>query len=322
MICGIGKRLVDMATDNNLNLSNIKYMLSRMASYSWPVITAYIFFIVRYLASKGRRKDYFLKSLPCILAMTASVTIVIVTIGSWGQARVLWPGIVMAILFIARNILEITARIPVAVKNTLSVVFAIAYVWWLVSLTQWQIRITEEYNTVYNNALALADSPTEVYMGSYTASDEVPFYLMGVVNNPLDSKFTCSQLTTSIKPRPNAQIIMAVDPAMTGPFDEWPEVPGNAGVRGVYPWIAVRDTSFHRIHVVLGPPPANKTPIDKLLIRLKYGPNPGNTEVDLNTDIFHKVFLADSSVVYRLDHEPFGRTLEGREVLRIDRADD
>lgn len=319
LYCGIARRLRHIVLTDTYSVSVIRYLVSRIVSQGWPIFLSFLIFVLRFIFQKEDRAEYFRKSFPTLLAMGASIVIVLVV---HDVGRVLWPGIVMAIIFLTTNTGDLAAFIPTKAKYAATVVFAIVYAIWFIPLIKWQIKMTAENESVYENIVSLKESPTEVYPGPYTPSSDVPFYLMGIVCNPLDHYFNQIMMTTSVKPRNEAKMLLAVDRAMTGPFDEWPEVPGNAGVRGVYPWIAVRDTSFHRIHVVLGPPPANKTPIDKLLIRLKYGPNPGNTEVDLNTDIFHKVFLADSSVVYRLDHEPFGRTLEGREVLRIDRADD
>ncbi len=319
LYCGIARRLNHVVSAGNYSVSVIKYLISRIASQAWPIFLSYFIFLLRFIFQKRNRAGYFKKSLPCLLAMAAELVIVFVV---HSMDRVLWPGTIMAIIFLAINIGDFAAAVPAKAKYAAAAAFAIVYAAWFIPLIRWQKIMTAENNNVYETMLSLRNSPTEVYPGHYTPSSEVPFYLMGIVCNPLDHYFTQNMMATSVKPRLDAKMLLAVDPAMTGPFEEWPEVPGNSGVRGVYPWIAVRDTSFHRIHMVLGPPPANKTPIDKLLIHLKYGPNPGKAEVNLNTGRFHEIYLPDSSVVYRLDHEPLGRTLMGREVLRIDRADD
>lgn len=311
---GTWHRYFDVELGREPFMASLPFLVSRMASASWPLWTALLLFTVRAATAPHKRKQLLKDNLPYIAAIAANMVIVLAV---KGLGRTSWPGIIMAVLLVINLVRPLTARVSYRATAAISLVFACVYALWFVELIKWQKKIYEENAVLTANVERLGSSPTQVYPGPYTPSEAVPFYLMGIVNNPIDDAATRRSLAASVKPKVQSPMIVAVTASMDGPYDEWPLVEGNASVRGVWPMIATTDSTSTRLRVTFGTDTRRLSPLNRLISRIKDGSNAAAPVLDL---AFRRdtVTLPDRTRVFAIMPEPLPRTVKGREVLRID----
>lgn len=311
---GTWHRFFDIKLGKEPFAASLPFLVTRMVSGSWPLWTALLLFIIRLFAAKhDRRKLLLTENLPYIAAIAANMVIVLAV---KGLGRTSWPGILMAILLVVGLIRPFIDKTKPVVAAVVSLAFACLYSLWFVQLIKWQKLIYEENAVLTANVERLGPSPTQVYPGPYTPTDDIPFYLLGIVNNPIDETATRRSLAASVKPQVNAPMIVAVTPAMEGPYGEWPLVAGNASVRGVWPMIATVDSTSTRLRVTFGTDTRRLSPLNRLISRIK-----GDSESGPVLDLAFRrdtVALPDRTRVFAIMPEPLPRTVKGRDVLRID----
>lgn len=301
---------------HNSSMSHIPFVLTRWGSQLWPMALAAVISIIVLLLKKGQRRSIFAQILPFFTGMAA---IAVISLVLCAFERSLWPGDLLAIIVMMRmtgsavNNRSLRAHIGIAC-------FIVAYSVWLGSLIIWQKRMKADNDALMAGLPACLETRSNILVGPYLPTDSVPAHLMGIVSNPIETCNTHLILGAYICQGTNNITIVGVEPSMSGPFDTWPVIEGDMGLRGVWPWVAGTDTTAHAVRLRLGPPSDNMTLINKAITRLKEGANPGETEITLKL-IWHPVYFSDGSVVYSFITEPLPRTKAGREVLRADRAD-
>lgn len=312
LVGGTMSRLNAWVYVSNGPLSTLPFLLTRIASQTWPFLLTIVTFLVRWFTATDRKAQW-QRFVPYLFAILANLAIALLLAH---LDRIFWPAFVLCIVYLVDSISRIPYRIPTIVKAGCAIAFIAAYAWWGLQLIGWERHIRSEYDILYNTVVAQSSTPTTIYRAPYTPTTSRPYYLMSIAQNPIDDKFGRQGLAAIGKPRIDSQLLVA-SPSMAGSFDTWPSIEGTAGVRGVWPMVATRDTTHSKLMFTIEPPRSNQTPINRLILRLSAGADLEPRQLELLTDYLYVINI-DGDTLYTIEHEPMPRTLVGGTVLSID----
>lgn len=297
------------------SIGGLKYSLSRLASQAWPFWLAAAVCCLSAVRARSLRIPSWTVVYPLLAGSLVNIGIVVVL---QKFQRALWPLDLMSGLALIVMASSAVKERFAGIAAVAAVLFAAVYGWWLVELVKWERVFGQEHAALMAEMAKKRGERTEVFAGSHTPSSKAPWYLMEISHNQHDDVYNRSWTRSYFNRGAGRTFIVASDPSMLGPFEEWPLIPGTAGVRGVWPMIAMADTTADRhLMFTVGAPAGNETPIDRLLIRIKEGPAPADVKISLGT-VFHPIVAAGEGEAYAIETEPLPRTLKLRDVIRID----
>lgn len=298
------------------NFSEYYRMVTRLLSQLWIGYVAIALFSVKLWRNKGRRRQIFVTYLPLLAAMVAGFGIpVVLTL----LDRVIWPFDLFSCLLIMQLVTPRLDRIGVRWSVIAGLVFVLLYVLWLVSLCRWEKKIGDELAYTLEQL-----GPREpgafhsgiLYIDNIVNDDDIPFYLMDIVNQPLQAFITNTRLASHFTGR--FDYLIALPTSLRGKsFEEWPAVAGDNHYRGVWPYIAMSDSLPRITMMTIGPPTLNMSPIDRLLVMMRQGVRP----CDMTQQIEywpHVVMMPDSTKVVWVGVQPIARTMRHRPFVKLD----
>lgn len=286
----------------------------RIIPQSWPLFLAVVMATLRYFTAKADRRAIVRRFAPILAASFAGVCMAF-ALGRTG--RVLWGADIFAAIVIIDCIAFWSRNVCPRLQLTIGVAFAIVYGWWLCELYRWQVPVSEESRLIEKTHGGRRENCPTLVFADRVSDEDIPMYLMGIVQNPLDGWWGAYCLGNYLEPT-GRHAVMTLPYALEGvPFSRWPKVPGNNHLRGVWPMIAATDSVPVDCVLRVGAPGANVAPVDKLFILAKEGRLDGNAEACVYTDIV-AVNMPDGSKIYRYFHEPLPRTIAHRPILSVD----
>ena len=284
----------------------------RLVPALWPEWLATLIVAIGLIIMPSRRKDFLGLLLPLLLAAWSGAAMAII-VGLIDH--VLWPAHLYSavILCIAAN--RFTQGLGNRWQLVVGAVFGMLYLWWMCQLCMWSKITGDEVRSVFAIHGKPSDDAATVFFIDYHKDSEIPYHLMGIDRQPLDHN-SCAFITGSYL-RKGVGSLLILPPEYEGkPFEEWPKIPGNNNLRGVYPQIASKDSTDFSVMLHFGAAEGNVSPVNRLFMMLKEGPaNDASIQAKLN---LMSVKLPDGSIVYRCNIEPLPRTITGRSFKSLD----
>ena len=200
------------------------------------------------------------------------------------------------------------------------IIFVCIYAWWMTQLCVWNKRIGDEHRQIeVVHGPYGTDAPTVFFM-HHTADREIPYWLMTIVRQQLDCIWGAQNTGTYLQGRTGS--VLVLPPALEGKtLEEWPKVPGNNNLRGIYPMMACRDSAKVQFNIKFGSTTANISPANRALMFIKSRGHIPATDSIVAGVAAHRIILPDGSTAYRYCPEPLPRTVEGRHFAAIDILD-
>lgn len=288
-------------------------------SQYWVLLITLILFAIKIFRHKHDRKRIFIKYLPLLSAILVSACIPMVLVLF---ERVLWPLNLFCILLILNLVVPWFEKNGSRYIIVSGVAFCITYTLWLFELCKWEKRMLDEMNVTINyfgtRDVGRKEFPSILYADNIIDENNIPWYLMGIVKQPLQHLITNSFLASHFVGR--TEHIVPVPKELFGKkFEEWPKIPGDNDFRGTWPFIAQRDSIVAPIQLTFGAPMSNMTPIDRFLSMLRFGL--GAECYTIGGDLWpRKAMMPDSSTIYLLYVAPMPRTIEHRRFIRADKV--
>lgn len=155
-----------------------------------------------------------------------------------------------------------------------------------------------------------------MFFTDYTPDSEIPFRLMGIVKQNIDDLWGQESMGSYLTGEYGSMLVLPEK--LDGlPFEEWPKIPGNNSIRGVWPMLASQEYADSVFLLTFGKPESNISPSSRLLMWLK---GIGNDEISIHgVAVPTQVQTSDSTTLYRLPFERMPRTASGRPLLRVGR---
>lgn len=285
----------------------------------WPFALYTAVLAVAWLCTrKGGRRAFLLSQLPFYAGAAAGVAMALVL---HRPDRTMWP----ADMFCAIGVCIIAAtwcrKAAPRVQVVAGIVFVCLYGWWMTQLCIWNKRIGDEHRQIEAlHGPHGTDAPTVFFM-HHTIDREIPFWLMTIVRQQLDGIWGAQNIGTYLQGRISSVLILPPD--LEGKtLEEWPEVPGNNNLRGIYPMMAARDSAKVRFIVKFGEITSNISPANRALMFLKSRGRVPATDSIAAGVAAQRIILPDGSTAYRFMPEPLPRTVEGRRFVSIDIEED
>ncbi|MCM1066076.1 MAG: hypothetical protein NC418_00700 [Muribaculaceae bacterium] len=278
----------------------------------WPIVLATAAAAVKVWRSKARGAE--LKGLlPALCAMYAGIVPgVLLCRGE----RVLWSAYLFASVILIVSLRDFTSRRGVWRQVVIPGAFVIVYALWMGELCRWQLLVGRETAMIEERFGGRNGAGASVVYGKHVANNDIPYWLMGVVHNPLDTQWGTIMMGLFLSPEMAAPMVLPPD--LDGVhFADWPRVPGNSGWRGAWPMVG--DTAEPRdifLMATFGPARA-QSPLERLLTYIKYGERADTIAVGLHF-VCNRATMADSTEIYRMTPEHLPRTARHRPLLRLD----
>ena len=251
-----------------VSISSLPYLMSRYISASWPVALA----VLSVLWCRLRlSRPIWLSERPFFVAcIGASIISLIMSMVLGMQGRALWPLSLFSTLAVVR---VYSVLFPLRNNDLgrgaliLSVVMLVVYALWLTELVRWQrITTAERLDIEAMAASGSNDVLNDFFFYDLTPNEQHPFYLMSITDNKI-SDINTRRMFSSYIGSDSWGIAVFPTEYRSGAFEDLPAVPGNIGLRGVWPFYVSRDSvsaariSF-RAHEFL----PQATPIDRALL--------------------------------------------------------
>ena len=284
----------------------------RLVPALWPEWLATILVGIEVITMRSRRNVLLGLDLPLLLAAWSGVAMAII-VGLIDH--VLWPAHLYSAVILCSAINRVAQSLKPQWQTTIGIVFGLLYLWWMCQLCMWSKITGDEVRAVFAMHGKSSDDGATVFFMDYHKDSEIPYTLMGIDRQPLDHN-SCAFITGSYL-RKGVGSLLILPPEYEGKsFEEWPKIPGNNNLRGVYPQIASKDSTDFSVMLHFGAAEDNVPPVNRLFMMLKEGAtNDASIQAKLN---LMSVKLPDGSIVYRCNIEPLPRTITGRTFKSLD----
>lgn len=284
----------------------------RLLPALWPEWLATLIVAIEVIIMRNRRKAFFGFVLPLLLAAWSGVAMAII-VGLIDH--VLWPAHLYSAVILCNAVNRFTQGLRPKWQTVVGIVFGLLYLWWMCQLCMWSRITGDEVRSVFAIHGKPSDDAATVFFIDYHKDSEIPYPLMGIDRQPLDHN-SCAFITGSYLRNGVGSLLVLPAKYEGKPFEEWPKIPGNNNLRGVYPQIASKDSTDFSVMLHFGAAEDNVSPVNRLFMMLKEGPtNDASIQAKLN---LMPVKLPDGSIVYRCNIEPLPRTITGRTFKSLD----
>ncbi|MDE6277205.1 MAG: hypothetical protein K2M06_03770 [Muribaculaceae bacterium] len=195
-----------------------------------------------------------------------------------------------------------------------SAFFGVAYGVWLWGLVGWQAEVSEVRAELEAEVAPRYSTDARVVYGRLMAGGSVPWIYMGIPNPMYEANFNGDFFGAYWTGRDDVKFLPREYEGKT--FEELPEIPGTAGLRGVYPWLMSDRANPGQLEVHGGELGFMDSPGPWLLSWLK-GAVLGRADVIHPFPRFEETRVNDSTVMYRVYlSRPY--TFGRRAIERID----
>lgn len=299
-------------TDGYFDFANYSSFLSQYIWNSVIGILALILFVIELFTGKTGRKERLLNSLPLLAAMAIALCIAVVVVD---PNRVMWPFQLLSCVLILEIWGDIKFSAPRA-STACGIVFILLYIPWLCQLVRYQGQIRREQSQVVQELQNCSVSNSDiVFVDSITLDDDIPYYLMNIVEQPLEDWRENFNLAFGLKLK--HEFVVPVNKKYRDiPFEQWPKIPGDNNLRGCWPFAITTDSVFGYHEVTLGEP-RNMSPFNRTLLKASQIKN--GKENRYQIPIWgEKIIMPDGRKAIWAQVISRGRTTQGRQVLRVD----
>ena len=304
----------------------LKYLITRYIQRLWMLWLAlglWALYAWRHRGSAALRRINRV-ALPLVAGIIANLALAIF-LQTWG--RVLWPSMLCCIVLIMIIASEwIGSSRPCRGAVVVMSVATALYALWLGGVTYWECQVS----AMQRDFAERASQPGVAGSGvMFTDMDtmHVPFWTMVLAtNDEYEGIAFGTTISTHFHISDTEKMSIYMPLSCQGKtYEEFDKVPGTAGMRGRYPYLAVDsiygETYYNRNNAILtlGEPTIECTPIERAAYWIKK---------QLGIDVYHiQVFYTIHPVTIdgvergRAFFEPLPIGLDNREVLRIDLAE-
>lgn len=291
--------------------------ISRIAFELWPAYIAVSLLIIKILRYRTHWRAIALQAAPPPAAIAASITVALVTNV---YDRALWPMSLFCVLLILDIVIPVLERIGPRVTAGAGTAFTIMYIAWGIQLCRYQGMIYDQHQAIEStmgHKRHSGDRGHDLYpYTSILTGKDIPSYLMDIPNNPLEDFWSNTRIGAWYTRR-HTVVLPVLDSLARLPFDRWPRVPGDNDFRGVWPYVAIADTTGYRDPVAtFGPLNNNATFADHLYSLYYDGADSLVSSIQLWPQA---VLLPDSTTVYWCVYQARRRSTAHRELIRLDR---
>lgn len=308
------------AYSSHINYGELGGIMSRIILESWIFFAGLVLAAVRYLyvlkVDREKSVRVLRRYLPWLLASAGGMAMAMILVMA---DRALWPTQLFAMVVVTDIFARVFGRLGAKLWLVLGLMATVFYIIFLMQLCRWTRIIRHENEAV---ELALGERvkrQDNVYFADLTPSDAVPTYLRNVVYQPLHSYFDLLGIYGYYARKRTYMVVLPKD-LESKPFEEWPLIPGTAGMRGEWPIILTADSTCRDVWTVLGPYDNRMPYVDRFLSGVSNGFS-NDTIAARIPSWFSEVHTKDGRTLYWHAMPKYPRTLRYREVLRIDRAD-
>lgn len=278
----------------------------------WPLWLAIALLIGACLMRPANRKQLLRLYLPMLIAACAGLPAALL---SCIPHRSLWPALIFTFPILIAAGSAVLSRLPSRVLTVVCSVALIAYGWWLTELCRWESRIASEMQGIERLLAPREHKSISLYHFNFTPDDEIPSYLFGVAYQPLQKVYSKRSLFSYYN-RGLRMFALADESTRGLAPSQWPAIPGNSNLRGVWPSIFAEDSVLRHYRFYFGPPTSNMPPVDRLLSLIKYGS--ADTVSHIPVYWLAGVTTHEGDTIYSLSNIVMPRTLRHRPLLRID----
>lgn len=296
-------------TEGAMTLSRQLFVQLTLAM--WPELLASALLVLYIIARRHKARALAVEYAPVVAAMWAGVAMAAIL----GMSNhIFWIAHLFAAVVLCSLCCRAARKIGPKVQAGIGVLFTIAYAAWMVELCMWSKITGDEVRKVFSIHGTPGPDKAKVFYMDYHRDADIPFRLMGVVRQPLDHP-SCAFLLGSYL-RGNVGSVLVLPPELEGrTFEEWPAISADGKLRGVYPMMAVRDSSDMSLMMYFGDVRNNITPAERFFIAVKGAGASDSIEAGVG---LLPVVLPDGSLVYRCDPEPLPRSIAGRKFISAD----
>lgn len=288
--------------------------LTRAIPAMWPefLATAAVILIIYRKRRAVPLRALALQWLPLLLAAWAGVCMaLIVSLID----HVMWPAHLFAATTICAAAFVWLRNMGRHAQIAVGGFFAAIYLCWMSALCIWSKRTGDDVRHVFEIHGHPSPTAPTVFFHDYHHDADIPFWLMGIVRQPLDHN-GCAFIMGLYMQQRSGTLLMLPSRLEGRPFEEWPGIPGHNGLRGIYPMLAARDSLSFSLLLKYGPAGPNTAPADRLFMALRNGVrSPASIRVKTKPV---PVIMPDGTTIYRYEYEPLPRTITGRPFLSAD----
>lgn len=293
--------------------------LTRMISSMWPLGVALVGVACEWFLCRRSRRQRLWRRLPLLAAALAGAAMPPMLMLF---DRVYWPMDFFAMLLIINIATEGLDRLSERAAIVAAMIFVPLYAAWAYQLCTYQKVIYDEYQRTvaqFEERQAAGEPFAGVfYTDSFLHDDDIPFYLMEIVRQPMQQHFSNERLASFYGRRYDSYVPLP-ERFRGKPFEELPPIPGTNKLRGYWPFILSRDSIDEHMMATMGPQSPNTPLFERLLAAV------GVTSPDSTSHIFtyfpRHFRTPEGDSLWTVCLLPQPRTFRYRPLLRIDTID-
>ena len=163
---------------------------------------------------------------------------------------------------------------------------------------------------------------SDVFTGHITLREKMPWYLFGIVRNPLESFDARRYISAYYSKNWNSDIMVLDKGNYKDSFDCWQVIPGNAGMKGVWPMVAVADSSARYYEYKFGELKDSETVFERMVLWLKGGGRIPDSASVVVKPVYTPISLPDGTEVYAVYPNGIARSVQRRCLQKVDIVED
>lgn len=295
--------MAQMGSAVNIGLSSV---LSQLVLHMWPLWLATVPIAISLLRRRQPRE----LMTDVITLYAAALCSALVALAVRVPGRGVWAADLFAVMAIVRLSGTWLTRIPKGVWPACGILTAVLYGAWLWRLTEQQKLVSADLHAVARQFEPRGPRLQNIAYRNFTTSDEAPWWLLDVANQPLE-EFRNRTAAYSYYCMRRRDMSVAPEDVKGKKLSEWPLIAGNARLRGRWPMVYTDDTTFRHLNITFGSP-HNMPPVDRLLSAFR----PAKSHIMPWWPI--ETYTETGDTIYLVNFAELPRTLRHRPVLRID----
>lgn len=302
-------------------------IMTRFISQGWVVWLAGFLLIIYMYMRRGRSRTLVVLKSVLPLATGAVVGMAqAMVLKSYG--RVLFPAIICAIaivlVLVSEQAGESRPRRGAVITASVAAIF---YVLWLAAVIAVASHVCGQQQEFDRVAREMCHSDRPVVCADLDIYD-IPYWTVGLTSNYYYLDYNQNRAQSFRYDIGDGRLVIMPAVLAGKTFDEWPLIPGTAGLYGIWPYVAgdtlrgeMTESPRGRIYntafmVTLGEPTPSCTPLEKLALAIRRTLGSDGNSVEIGARGYPAVIDGSERVSYDFDWMPRGYA--NREVLRID----
>lgn len=272
--------------------------------------------VVAAIVSRRRGRMAEVREITAVCGTMAGQFLMCLLMARYGRA--MWGAYMFAVIAILLSlqilIFEKTSR--GWIWRALLIVFAGLYGYWLVELVVWQRRTLALNDALVAQVSPRHSYPFEVLYGPEVHWDSAPAYLQEMTSPLFETSGNCADSFVWFWISPEKEAMAVLPDRYRGlPLDSLPEFGGNAGTRGVWPYIFFDEPFEGMLEISGGSLRPGASPLVRLVSLVRGQSDENKMYVWVRTKALR---APDSTVWHRVQIYYVPRTFRYRPILRVD----